>query len=186
VGGYDYLLARHTVSNLNASWNIVLHRLLTTLDRSTGAGVLRTIFLCISYPMGRMDWDYKQPADQKTPLVLQVFNPTFWVMIEITLGLWAANLPPMAPLLQAMGLMNMVNTVYRKASAVYDTISRGEKTSTQTSSQHQHPIPIIQKQDSEARPIFDPYFELDTRAETRVSRGPSRSMSPERSPDSRV
>lgn len=111
-----------------------------------------------------MDWDYKQPAGEETPLVLQVFNPTFWVMIEILLGLWAANLPPLAPLLQAMGLKSMVSTVYRKASAVYDSMASrgGEKSSSQMSSAAD-PIPAYSSNDSDQRPIFDPYFELDTR-----------------------
>ena len=52
--------------------------------------------------MGRMDWGYKAPPHSETPLVLQVFNPTFWVMVEMTLGAWAANLPPLGPLLRHM------------------------------------------------------------------------------------
>lgn len=129
---------------------------------STAAGVLRTIFLSIAYKMGRMDWDYKQPPGEGTPLILQVFNPTFWVMIEILLGLWAANLPPLAPLLQAMGMKSMMSTIVRKASAVYDTMSRGEKNTTQLSGSDPAP-PIPRQPDDDSRPIFDPYYELDTR-----------------------
>lgn len=62
--------------------------------------MLRLIFLCIAYPLGRLTFGYKAPAGEKTPLVLQVFNPTFWVMVEMGLGVWAANLPPLSPLLK--------------------------------------------------------------------------------------
>lgn len=124
-----------------------------------------------------MDWDYKQPTGESTPLVLQVFNPTFWVMIEILLGLWAANLPPLAPILQAMGLKSMVSSAYRKASAAYGSRSRGEKSSTQMSAPE--PMLGMERHESDSRPIFDPYYELDTR----VSRVPSPAST---SPDQRV
>jgi hypothetical protein len=74
------------------------------------------IFLCIAYPMGRMSWAYKPPPDEETPLVLEVFNPTFWVMVEMCLGAWAANLPPLGPLLRAAGFSEAVNSAYRKLS----------------------------------------------------------------------
>lgn len=109
-----------------------------------------------------MSWGYKAPPHDETPLVLQVFNPTFWVMIEITLGLWAANLPPMAPLAQAMGLRGMVSSVVRKMSVAYGTMSRAEK-STQLSSKSNH---AHQRRESDSeRPIFDPAYEMGPRSE---------------------
>ncbi|KAI6782409.1 uncharacterized protein J7T54_001266 [Emericellopsis cladophorae] len=96
---------------------------------STAAGMMRTIFLGISYPMGRMAWGYVSPPDQPTPLVLQVFNPTFWVMVEMFLGTWAANLPPLGPLLGAMGFREWVSSAYRKVSAISTSWS-GTRTKT--------------------------------------------------------
>jgi hypothetical protein len=68
------------------------------------AGVLRLIFLCIAYPMGRLTWGYElaAPPDDKKSLFLRICNPTFWVMVEMNLGIWAANLPVLAPLIRAM------------------------------------------------------------------------------------
>lgn len=71
--------------------------------------------------MGRLRWDYTAPADGKTPLVLQVFNPTFWVMIEMCLGAWAANLPPLGPLLRTLNIGGTVGNVYRKFSSAYSS-----------------------------------------------------------------
>ncbi len=85
---------------------------------STGASLLRTLFLGIAYPMGRMDWTYKPPPNEKTPLVLEVFNPTFWVMIEMSLGACAANLPPLAPVLGKMGFGDFVSKVHRGMTAL--------------------------------------------------------------------
>lgn len=62
------------------------------------AGVLRTIFLIVAYPLGRLTFGYKAPPFTQTPLILRVFNPTFFVMIEMLLGVWAANLPVLSPL----------------------------------------------------------------------------------------
>ncbi|KAI8948343.1 hypothetical protein F4801DRAFT_465385 [Xylaria longipes] len=50
---------------------------------STGASILRLIFLIVSYPVGRLNFAYKPPPDDQTPLVLQIFNPTFWAMAEL-------------------------------------------------------------------------------------------------------
>ncbi|KAI9158997.1 hypothetical protein HJFPF1_07002 [Paramyrothecium foliicola] len=93
---------------------------------STLAGVLRTIFLCVSYPMGRMDWGYKAPPHSETPLVLQVFNPTFWVMIEMMLGAWAANLPPLGPLLRHMSFRKSQKNVSEYGT--YGSFSDGKRT----------------------------------------------------------
>ncbi|KAH8158997.1 hypothetical protein CIB48_g9255 [Xylaria polymorpha] len=62
---------------------------------STGASILRLIFLIVSYPVGRLNFAYAPPPDDQTPLVLKVFNPTFWALAELWLGAWAANLPPL-------------------------------------------------------------------------------------------
>ncbi|KAI0146155.1 hypothetical protein GGR57DRAFT_506677 [Xylariaceae sp. FL1272] len=67
---------------------------------SVGASVIRLIFLIVSYPVGRLNFAYEAPPDAETPLVLQIFNPTFWALTELWLGLWAANLPPCGPLLR--------------------------------------------------------------------------------------
>ncbi|KAK4209025.1 hypothetical protein QBC37DRAFT_475741 [Rhypophila decipiens] len=83
---------------------------------STLAGVLRLIFLSISYPMGRLTFGYKSPPQAQIPLVLQVFNPTFWVMVEMCMGAWAANLPVLTPV--ARGLTKMY-----KQSSLYKTLS---------------------------------------------------------------
>ncbi|CAG9987080.1 unnamed protein product [Clonostachys byssicola] len=86
---------------------------------STVACILRMIFLCIAYPMGRMSWGYEAKPKDKTPLVLQVFNPTFWVMIEMCLGTWAANLPPLGPLLHSIGIRACLSRAYRRFSSAY-------------------------------------------------------------------
>ena len=105
-----------------------------------------------------MDWGYKAPPGDETPLVLEVFNPTFWVMIEILLGLWAANLPPLAPLMQAMGLKGMVSSAYRRTMQ-YGSRSRGEKSTQQLSvPDHQY------QQHSDSEPIINnPSYELAPR-----------------------
>ncbi|KAF2805875.1 uncharacterized protein BDZ99DRAFT_449574, partial [Mytilinidion resinicola] len=59
---------------------------------STLAGLLRLIFLCVAYQLGRLKRDYRAPPEAKTPRVLQAIQPTFWVMMEMLIGLWAANL----------------------------------------------------------------------------------------------
>ncbi|KAI1812649.1 hypothetical protein GGS20DRAFT_523703 [Poronia punctata] len=83
---------------------------------STGASILRMIFLIVSYPVGRLNFAYKSPPDDQTPLVLKIFNPTFWAMTELWLGVWAANLPPCAPLLRGLHLhpLRAVSNVYRR------------------------------------------------------------------------
>ncbi|KAI0521908.1 hypothetical protein F5B22DRAFT_643489 [Xylaria bambusicola] len=91
---------------------------------STGASVLRLIFLIVSYPVGRLNFAYTPPPDNQTPLVLKVFNPTFWAVTELWLGVWAANLPPCSPLLRAMDFHP-----YQRLSNVYRRIwSRGSST----------------------------------------------------------
>ena len=87
------------------------------LSRSTMAGVLRLTFLSVAYPTGRLNFGYKAPPHNKTPLVLRVFNPTFWVMVEFSLGVWAANLPVLAPLIRAWNQKYKESSVYRKMSA---------------------------------------------------------------------
>ena len=61
--------------------------------------------------MGRMDWDFEARPHEETPYILQIFNPTFWVMIEMCLGAWAANLPPLGPLLKTVTLMGVLGSV---------------------------------------------------------------------------
>ncbi|KAH7027836.1 uncharacterized protein B0I36DRAFT_364982 [Microdochium trichocladiopsis] len=43
---------------------------------STGASILRMIFLIVSYPVGRLGFAYSPPPQEETPLVLKAFNPT--------------------------------------------------------------------------------------------------------------
>ncbi|KAI0972216.1 hypothetical protein F4678DRAFT_54375 [Xylaria arbuscula] len=84
---------------------------------STGASILRLIFLIVSYPVGRLNFAYTPPPDDQTPLVLKIFNPTFWALAELWLGVWAANLPPCSPLLRALNFHP-----YRKLSSAYRRI----------------------------------------------------------------
>lgn len=49
-----------------------------------------------------MEWAYVAAPGEKPPLAMQVFNPTFWIMVEMWLGSWAANLLPVGPLYLAM------------------------------------------------------------------------------------
>jgi hypothetical protein len=77
---------------------VYLHASTDDYNSSTLAGILRTIFLCVAYPLGRLTWGYISPPEAKLPLTLKVINPTFWVMMEMLLGIWAANLPTLAPL----------------------------------------------------------------------------------------
>lgn len=51
--------------------------------------------------------------------LFSVFNPTFWVMIEMCLGTWAANLPPLGPLLHSIGIRACLSRAYRKFSSAY-------------------------------------------------------------------
>ncbi|PVH91257.1 hypothetical protein DM02DRAFT_664184 [Periconia macrospinosa] len=90
---------------------------------STLAGILRTIFLCVAYPHGRLTWGYISPPEAKVPPTLKVINPTFWVMMEMLLGLWAANLPTLAPLVRT------INNRFR-SSTFYRTFSRSDRIDT--------------------------------------------------------
>jgi hypothetical protein len=58
------------------------------------------------------------PPDAQTPLVLKIFNPTFWALAELWLGVWAANLPPCSPLLRGLHLhfhpYRVLSSVYRR------------------------------------------------------------------------
>lgn len=86
-----------------------------------------------------MGWGYVAPPDQPTPLVLKVFNPTFWVMVEMCLGAWAANLPPLGPLLGAIGFREWVSSAYRKISEVsHSWQSEKSKTSKREESELTH------------------------------------------------
>jgi hypothetical protein len=100
-------------------YSLVLQNVVLELMRcrSTMAGVLRLTFLSVAYPTGRLTFGYKAPPHHKTPLVLQVFNPTFWVMVEFSLGVWAANLPVLAPLVRAWNQRYKESSVYRKMSS---------------------------------------------------------------------
>ncbi|KAK7957886.1 hypothetical protein PG996_010669 [Apiospora saccharicola] len=84
---------------------------------STTASILRLIFLSIALPTGRLEFAYLPPAKEKTPLVLQVFNPTFWVMVELWLGIWAANLPPCSPLLRGLHPYQLLSRLYRRTTS---------------------------------------------------------------------
>ncbi|KAI0175042.1 hypothetical protein BJ166DRAFT_513461 [Pestalotiopsis sp. NC0098] len=90
---------------------------------STAASVLRVIFLSIAYPLGRLDFGYSSPPGAPTPLVLQVFNPTFWVMVELWLGIWAANLPPCAPLLKDFHPYQRMRSRYAKVALLFSSKS---------------------------------------------------------------
>ncbi|TGJ80547.1 hypothetical protein E0Z10_g8225 [Xylaria hypoxylon] len=81
---------------------------------STGASILRLIFLIVSYPVGRLNFAYTSPPADQTPLVLKIFNPTFWALAELWLGVWAANLPPCAPLLRNMNFHHKLSSAYRR------------------------------------------------------------------------
>lgn len=85
--------------------------------RSIAAGLLRTIWLCVAWPSGRMGWGFKPPPGSVEPVAMKIFNPTFWTMVEICLAIWAANLPPLAPLLSKLGFTEWVSTAYKKATS---------------------------------------------------------------------
>ncbi|KAK3368418.1 hypothetical protein B0H63DRAFT_76076 [Podospora didyma] len=85
------------------------------------AGVLRLTFLSVAYPTGRLNFGYKAPPRDKTPIVLLAFNPTFWVMVEMCMGVWAANLPVLAPLVRGMNERYRGGSVSQKASSSGDT-----------------------------------------------------------------
>ena len=81
--------------------------------------------------MGRLEFGYKPPPNDQTPLVLDVFNPTFWVMVEMTLGVWAANLPALAPILKNAHVPEMLSGVYRKlSSSMSSSVSKSAVTTS--------------------------------------------------------
>lgn len=111
------------------------------MNRSTLAGVLRLIFLCISYPMGRLTFGYKAPPQSQTPLVLQVFNPTFWVMVEMCMGAWAANLPVLTPVARGLTRKYKTSSLYKTLSNSSLYKSLASSTTSQTSMvRHQHSL----------------------------------------------
>ena len=81
--------------------------------------------------MGRLGYGYEPKGEE--PLVLRVFNPTFWVMIEMLLGAWACNLPPLGPLLGAMGFRELVSRAYEKISTVSSSLSSTFSSSSEKS-----------------------------------------------------
>lgn len=101
-------------------------------DSSTLAGILRTSFLCVAYPLGRLTWGYIGPPEAKLPLTLKIINPTFWVMMEMLLGLWAANLPTLVPLVRIINNRYRASKVYRKFSRSDETDSERQKRKART------------------------------------------------------
>ncbi|KAK0703001.1 hypothetical protein B0T26DRAFT_488089 [Lasiosphaeria miniovina] len=84
---------------------------------STLAGILRLVFLSVAYPTGRLNFGYVSRPGDKGPYILQAFNPTFWVMVEMCLGVWAANLPALAPLVRGINEKYKASSLYRKLSS---------------------------------------------------------------------
>lgn len=81
--------------------NLHLIALLTyACDRAIVASILRLIFMLFAFPTGQLGFGYQPSTTQRTPLVLHVFDSTFFIMVEMWLGVWVANLPPCAPLLR--------------------------------------------------------------------------------------
>ncbi|CAI6334331.1 unnamed protein product [Periconia digitata] len=93
---------------------------------STLAGLLRTIFLCVAYPRGRLTWGYISPPEAKLPLALKIINPTFWVMMEMLFGVWAANLPTLAPLVRIISNRYRASKAYRKFSRSDSTADKAK------------------------------------------------------------
>ena len=75
--------------------------------------------------MGRLAWAYVPPPDSDTPMVLEVINPTFWVLMEMELGIWAINLLTIGPLLRQLNIGSTISSIYSRIS--------GTSTSTSTS-----------------------------------------------------
>lgn len=88
--------------------------------------------------MGRLTFGYKAPPQSQTPLVLQVFNPTFWVMVEMCMGAWAANLPVLTPVARGLSKRYKQSSLYKTLSnsALYKSLS--SSTSSQTSMVRDH------------------------------------------------
>ncbi|KAI0183445.1 hypothetical protein EV127DRAFT_20895 [Xylaria flabelliformis] len=109
---------------------------------STGASILRLIFLIVSYPVGRLNFAYTPPPDDQTPLVLKIFNPTFWALAELWLGVWAANLPPCSPLLRSISFhpYRMLSSAYRRSRKTSTASEVKDKTalSGDTAASHGH------------------------------------------------
>lgn len=84
--------------------------------RSTLAGILRLIFLYITYPLGRYKYGHTARAGEKTALVLEVINPTFWVMVEMCMGFWAANLLSLRPLLREWNIQLAFGRIWKNIS----------------------------------------------------------------------
>lgn len=123
---------------------------LTRRNRSTAASVLRLIFLCVAYPMGRLAFGYSPPANDQTPLILQVFNPTFWIMVEMWLAVWAANLPPCAPLLRSFHPYQTLSNLYWKATSAFS--SRSAMTEKQRLPSHDDGRPLNKKSRNGSEP----------------------------------
>lgn len=66
--------------------------------------------------MGRLAWVYVPPPDSETPMVLQVINPTFWVLMEMELGIWAINLLTIGPLLRQLNIGSAISSLYSRIS----------------------------------------------------------------------
>ena len=106
--------------------------------------------------MGRMQWAWKAPEGDKTPLVLQLFDPSFWIMVEMWVGSWVSNLLTLKPLFLAMDLGGRFRTLRRKASGVYELGShRGSKShnpeSTEVLDDHSDAAPIMKLSHSDSR-----------------------------------
>lgn len=66
--------------------------------RSTFACLLRTVFLGIAVPLGTIEWNYQPKSTEQIPIAMQIFNPTFWIMVEMWVVSWVSNLLPIGPL----------------------------------------------------------------------------------------
>lgn len=98
--------------------------------RSTFACLLRFVFLCVAYKYGTMEFGYVAKEGEALPVAIQAFNPTFWIMIEMWLGSWAANLLPMGPLFYAVcggRRRQMRSSAPSGQSHVYEMGSRRDK-----------------------------------------------------------
>jgi hypothetical protein len=94
----------------------------------------------VSFPLGRLAFGYSAPPQEQTPLVLQVFNPTFWIMVEMWTGVWAANLAPCAPLLRSLHPFKTISSLYSKATSAFS--SRFALTEKQRQASHDSGKPL--------------------------------------------
>jgi hypothetical protein len=126
-----FLVIRDLKMTRKEKWAVSVVFLFGTL--STAAAILRTTFIVKAWSIGQMDWE---PPPGTAPEIggLRVVNPAFWTLVEVAIGVIAANLPPLGPLLRrAPSPRKFLSYTRHKLSLPYGSNRTHSKNTTSSS-----------------------------------------------------